>query len=139
MERWMGMTFAEVVRFHRKRLGLTQEGLAEKMGRDYSRVSKVEQGHTFRRLPDADEFRAWAEGLEVSPAQMLKQMGYIDEEETTAKRKQPELVFTSLADEIANADHMPAEVQDTMLDGLKQARRLYDALKQRNGVTTGSS
>jgi transcriptional regulator with XRE-family HTH domain len=129
MEYRMGMSFAEVVRYHRKRLGLTQEGLAEKMGREYHRVSKVEQGQTLRRLPPAEDFREWANALETTPETMLAQMGYI--EETKDRAKSPELVFTSLAEEITSAENMPAEVQDTMLDGLRQARRMYDVLKKR--------
>jgi transcriptional regulator with XRE-family HTH domain len=130
MEYRMGMSFAEVVRHHRKRLGLTQEGLAEKMGREYHRVSKVEQGQTLRRLPPAEDFREWAEALETTPETMLAQMGYI-EAEPRDRSKNPELVFTSLAEEITSAVNMPAEVQDTMLDGLRQARRMYDVLKKR--------
>jgi transcriptional regulator with XRE-family HTH domain len=128
MERRMAMTFAEVVRYHRTRLGLTQEQLAEKMGREYHRVSKVEQGQTLRRLPPAEDFREWADALETTPETLLSQMGYIPEK--TDRSLKPELVFTSLAEEITSAENMPADVQDTMLDGLKQARRLYDALRK---------
>jgi transcriptional regulator with XRE-family HTH domain len=128
--RWMGMSFAEVVRYHRKRLGLTQERLAEKMGREYHRVSKVEQGQTLRRLPPAEDFREWAEALETTPEQMLTQMGYIEPRQD--RDKSPELIFTSLAEEIASAENMPAEVQQTMLAGLQQARRMYELLKANN-------
>jgi transcriptional regulator with XRE-family HTH domain len=129
MERWMAMSFAEVVKYHRNRLGLTQERLAEKMGREYHRVSKVEQGQTLRRLPPAEDFREWADALETTPETMLIQMGYLDEKRDRGRN--PELVFTSLAEEIQSAENMPAEVQDTMLDGLRQARRMYDVLKKR--------
>jgi transcriptional regulator with XRE-family HTH domain len=128
MERWMGMSFAEVVRYHRNRLGLTQEQLADRMGRAFHRISKVEQGQTFRRLPPPDDFREWADALETTSETMLTQMGYIPEK--TDRAKSPELVFTSLAEEIQSAENMPAEVQDTMLDGLRQARRMYDVMKQ---------
>jgi transcriptional regulator with XRE-family HTH domain len=129
MERWMSMTFAEVVRYHRNRLGLTQEQLAEKMGRAFHRVSKVEQGQTFRRLPPPCDLREWADALETTPETMLTQLGYLPEK--TDRARSPELVFTSLAEEIQSAENMPTEVQDTMLDGLRQARRMYDVLKSR--------
>lgn len=129
MERWMTLSFAEVVKRRRKELGLTQERLAEKAGRDYSHVSRVEQGYTFRRLPDVEEFRHWAETLELPPEVILTQMGYIDEPDKEKGRK-PEVIFTSLAEEIRSAEEMPADVRQTMLDGLGQARRLYDALKK---------
>lgn len=135
--RIMAMSFAEVVKFHRARLGLTQQALADKMGRSYTRIQKAEQGQALRRLPPAEEFKAWANALEVPPEVMLAQMGYINQEAADRDRpRQPELLFASLAEEIMASETMPAEVQESALDGLKQARRIYDLIKQRNGNTT---
>lgn len=130
LERTMGLSFGEVVRRRRMELGLTQEELGARFGRDSTRVSKVESGHTFRRLPDVEEFLEWAEALELDPALILEQMGYIKENEGFESRP-AELVFTSLADEVRYASNMPADVQEAMLDGIKHARRLWEAKRGR--------
>jgi transcriptional regulator with XRE-family HTH domain len=121
----MAMSFGAAVRQRRMELGLTQEELGARIGYDSTRVSKVEVGHTYRRLPDADEFRKWTDALEIDPVILLRQMGYAGEDRP--RSSQPiELVFAQLADEIRSAENMPAEVQDTMLDGLRMARRMYE-------------
>jgi transcriptional regulator with XRE-family HTH domain len=125
MERLMGLSFGEVVRRRRVMLGLTQEELGARVGWDSTRVSKVELGQTYRRLPDAETFRKWAQALEVDPIILLRQLGYAgDQSEPTSMAA--EMVFAQLADEIQAADNMPVEVQETMLDGLRMARRMYE-------------
>jgi transcriptional regulator with XRE-family HTH domain len=121
----MAMTLGEAVKQRRLELRLTQRELAERLGLDPSHVTKVEIGHTYRRIPGPDEFLKWADALEMSPEVLLRQIGYLGEQQE--RNQQPvELVFAQLADEIRSAENMPAEVQDTMLDGLRMARRMYE-------------
>ena len=124
------MTFGEVIKMHRERLGWTQSMLGMRVGRDATRVSKVEQGHTFRKLPDPDEFRLWADALGVSPEEMLQQMRYIGEQRVLAGPKPPELVFATLAEEIHAAETLPPEVKDMALTGLKHARLFYESQRR---------
>ena len=120
------MSFAEVVRFHRLRLGLTQEELGGRLGRDATRISRVEQGHTYRRLPDAAEFLAWATALNTPPEVMLSQMGYMGEVAVSDAMRRPDLVFMSLAEEIRTSETMPSDVQSAALDGLRHAQRIWE-------------
>jgi transcriptional regulator with XRE-family HTH domain len=124
----MAMTFGKAVKYHREKLGLTQEALGERLDQPSHRVTKVETGHTFRRMPSPEEFRAWADALEVPPEVMLVQMGYLDDPKDKAQK--PELIFTSLAEEIRSADNMPAEVRTTALEGIAQARRMLEVMKK---------
>jgi transcriptional regulator with XRE-family HTH domain len=122
----MGLSFGEVVKRRRLELGLSQEEFGSRFGRDATRISKVETGHTFRRLPDADEFREWAAALEWPPEVVLARMGYIGEQNVARLLEQPELVFTSLADEVRDANWMSPDVQEAALDGLKHAKRMWE-------------
>lgn len=58
----------EAVRAERKRAGLTQDQLAERIGKDQSWVSLVERSQ--RRL-DVVEFIEVAEALDVDPSALL--------------------------------------------------------------------
>lgn len=130
MERVMArITFGDVVRRRREALGLSQGELAARIGWDATRVSKVETNQNYRRMPDAETFRMWAEALEMEPAVMLHQMGYIGEADVLDPERHPELVFTSLAEEIRQAD-VGAEVQEIALDGIRHARMLWEARKR---------
>lgn len=129
MERWMAMTFGEVVRFHRERLGLTQVALSHRLRLPDYRVTKAETGAALRRIPEPKTFRLWADALETPPEVILEQMGYLDPKE---KAKQPEMLFTSLAEEIRSADNVPAEVRTTALEGINQARRMYEVVRKRD-------
>jgi transcriptional regulator with XRE-family HTH domain len=129
MEWSMAMTFGKAVKYHREKLGITQAKLGERLGQDSFRVTKVETGHTFRRMPPAEEFRAWADALEVPPEVLLVQMGYLDDPKD--KTQKPELVFTSLAEEIRSADNLPAEVRTTALEGIAQARRMLEVMQKK--------
>ena len=61
--------FLELLRAARKGAGLTQQALAEKLGRPQSFVAKYESGE--RRI-DVVEFVALARALDVSPVALLR-------------------------------------------------------------------
>lgn len=61
----------DVLVSHRRRSGLTQAELAERLGRPQSFVSKVEQR---QRRVDVIEFCAIARALEVDPAKLFGEL-----------------------------------------------------------------
>jgi len=69
----MAITFGETVRELRKATGLSQRGLAEKVGVDFSYISKVEND----RLPPpaADTITKICEALRVPPDKLLALTG----------------------------------------------------------------
>lgn len=64
-------TLVDVLVSHRRRSGLTQAELAERLGRPQSFVSKVEQR---QRRVDVIEFCAIARALEVDPAKLFGEL-----------------------------------------------------------------
>lgn len=60
--------FGRLVAAHRRRLGLTQEGLAERAGISVDMISKVEVGATGARFPMIERL---AEALGVDPAELF--------------------------------------------------------------------
>lgn len=127
----MNMSFGEAVKYHRDRLRLTQPELGARTGRDATRVSKIELGQTYRKLPDPAEFRLWASALETTPEVMLQQLGYIGEAFVPGGGRTPEMIFTSLVEEIEAAEWMPPTAKEVALTGIRHAQIVL-ALEKRN-------
>jgi len=71
----MAKTLSERLKIARKRAGLTQVRLAEKLGITYPTVNRYERGH---RIPDADLLARIAEILDCDPGWLLSGHGEID-------------------------------------------------------------
>jgi transcriptional regulator with XRE-family HTH domain len=60
--------FGELLAAHRRRRGLTQEGLAEAAGLSVDMISKIEAGTTGARFPSIERL---AEAVQVDPAELF--------------------------------------------------------------------
>lgn len=63
--------FRKLLIFARKNAGLTQQQLADRLGKPQSYIAKIEGGE--RRI-DVLEFARLAEAVEADPAEMLRQI-----------------------------------------------------------------
>lgn len=123
--------FGEIMKRRRLELGLSQDDVADRMpGWEASRISKVETGHTFRRMPDADTFNAWVKALDLDPVRVLSEMGYLDGP-VYDRQRTPELVFNSIADELRSSDTISHELKDLILDVVKHVQRIHQKQARR--------
>ena len=124
----MSMTLGEFMQKRRKELGLTQQELADRLGwTDTGRVSRAEQGHSFRTFPKPDDLRNLARVLETTPESMLAALGYLDEAEV-ARDRTPDQIFTMLADELRMTPDLNPEVREAGIDLLRHLKRLQDGI-----------
>jgi transcriptional regulator with XRE-family HTH domain len=63
------MTFGQIIKQCRKKAGLTQSQLAEKLGVSYVNISQIENGH---RIPKPDTVVKIANALGLAPLELLK-------------------------------------------------------------------
>jgi HTH-type transcriptional regulator, cell division transcriptional repressor len=66
----VGQRFAWNLRIARRRAGLTQRQLAQRMGRTQRRIAEWESG---RRRPRIDSITQLAEALEIEPGELLRE------------------------------------------------------------------
>lgn len=126
------MVFGDRLRELRQKKGLSQRALAEKVGVDFSYLSKIETGKA-GYLPGADTIRALAQALGEDPLELLalaeKAPPEVESFAGTAQARK----FLRRAHEIAKADDWDALLK--VLED-RQKQRVRDADKpSRKGTT----
>ena len=73
----LSTAFAEVIKAHRGRLGISMAGLAAKAGLHQTYIGLIERG---TRNPSIDAMQAIAEALGVSPSKLIREAERLLEE-----------------------------------------------------------
>lgn len=117
------VTIGQYVRNRRRVLGMTQQELADALGWEQTTISHLELGRR-KGIPEPWQLNELARVLRVSVFDMLKAVGYRDEEEV-ATEPEPVQVFTQMAVEVEGAD-LPEGLRGLMLEQIGLFRRQWE-------------
>lgn len=110
------------IRARREQLGLSQEELADRLGRSQSLVSRLERGAA--DWPDPAMFRALAAALELPPAELLEAAGYLEAGERGQARLDEATLYHMVEDSVRRGGYT-AEEREAILGAIRLAQAIH--------------